>query len=44
MIHVQTRQVEFNCENFELQRLCRGGRLSGHGELAHVFANLCMTV
>ena len=29
---------------FELQRLCRGGNLSGHGELAHVFADLCMIV
>jgi hypothetical protein len=29
---------------FQLQGLCRGGRLSGGRELAHVFADLCMTV
>ena len=29
---------------FELQRLCRGGRLPGHRELAHVFAKFCMTM
>jgi hypothetical protein len=27
-----------------LQVLCRGGRLSGRRELAHVFVDFCMTV